>query len=159
VRVGGEPRSWVTREDAVESVERLVFFALFAGQEAVDIEREVVVLELRIVAEDAAEELPGRTQVRRRSGTAFVDGESVPALEAVDVGFPLHLPAQLAETEKRFGELGGFLGRLVDEGREEGDGVRTERPDAREVAIEAGVELGAKPSLESIGEAGTFGLR
>ena len=74
----------IVAEDALEAVARLVFLALLEGEEAVDVEREVVLLEPGIVAEDAAEEVARDAVVELGRGAALVDGPLLPVLEALD---------------------------------------------------------------------------
>jgi hypothetical protein len=128
-------------QDAVEALERLVGLLLLVGEEAVDVEREVVLREPRIVLQHAGEEIARRLEVRLRRRTALIDGLRLPRLEPLDELLALELPLQLAEAEERLGHLARLLRRLADEGGEQADGLGAQRLDLRDVAIDARLEL------------------
>lgn len=154
VRVGHEARARELLEDAVEPLERLVRLLLLVREEAVDVEREVVLREPGIILEHARE-IARRLEVRLRRRSALVDGLGFPRLEALDELLALELPLELAEAEQRLGHLAGVLRRLADERGEEADRLGTQRLDLRDVPIDARLELLLELLLEGVGDLGT----
>jgi len=65
-------RSSGVGEDAIETIERFVLFALLGRQETIDVEREVVSLEPFVVLENAREERTRAVEVGFGRGTALV---------------------------------------------------------------------------------------
>ncbi len=94
VRVGHEAALRIVAEDALEAVARLLFLALLVGEEAVDVESEVVLVEPGVVAQDAREEIPRSPVVELRRRTAGVDRPLLPVLKAVDEAVAGVLPLQ-----------------------------------------------------------------
>ena len=102
-------------EDALEAVARLVFLALLEGEEAVDVEGEIVLVEPGVVAEHAPEEVARDAVVELRRGAALVDRLLVPHLEAHDEPLALVLPVELAEADEGLRHLARLARRLGDE--------------------------------------------
>ncbi len=149
----------VAGEEAVEAFERLVLLPLFAREKAVDVERQVVPLELGIVAKDATEKIARGGEVRDWSRAALIDRERVPFLEASDESFPLDIPTELAQAEERLGHLGSFLRRLTHEGGQQEDRIAAKGTDPDDVAVDPRVELGAELRLERFGDPRPFHFR
>ena len=78
VRVGREAAVGVVLEDLLEAVARLVLLALLEGEEAVDVEREVVLVEPGVVLEHAREQVAGDAVIELGRGAARADGEACP---------------------------------------------------------------------------------
>ena len=114
---------------------------MLVGEKAVDVERQVVLVEPGVVLEDAREEIARGLEIRVEAWAALVDGLRLPCAEALDELLALELPLQLAEAEERLGHLASLARSLGDEGREEADGLAAQRLDLRDVTVDARLEL------------------
>ena len=139
-------------EDAVEPREGLVLLALLVGEEAVDVEREVVLPEPRVVLEDAREQIARRLEVRLGDGSSLIDRLRLPGLEPIDELLALELPLQLAEPEHRLRHLARLARRLRDERGQETDRFSAKLTDLGDVTIDARLELLLELRAERVGD-------
>ncbi len=140
VGVGHEATVRVVLENALEPGAGVVFLALLEREKAVDVEREIVLLEPGIVVDDAAEEIARDAVVELGRWASLVDGFLVPLLEARDEQLALVFPVKLSEANERLGHLARLARRLGDERVEKVDGLRAKFPLLDHVSLHARFE-------------------
>jgi hypothetical protein len=152
VRVGDEAALRIVAQDPLEPGPRLVLLALLEGEEPVDVEREVVLLEPGVIAQHATEEIPRHAVVELGRRTALVDGFLVPGLEADHQKLPLVLPIELAEPDQGLRHFPGLARRLGHELLQEVDGFRPELLGPGQVGVDAGIEAQLEPLAQGLRE-------
>ncbi len=151
VRVGYEARLREVAQDLLEALAGLVFLALLVGEESVHVEREVQLLEPRIVAKHPAEQIARHAVVELRSRAALIDGLLLPCLKARNEILALVLPLKLRQADEGLGHLASFARRLGHELGEQVDRLCAQLLHLRDVGVDAGIEPGLKLLAKSLG--------
>ena len=155
MRVRDEAALGVLPQDPLEPLPRFAFFALLEGQEAVDVERQVGLVEPRVVAKNTPEEIARDAVVELGCRPALVDRPLLPAGKPVDERVAIVFPLKLAEANQRLRHLPRLARRLADEPREQRDGLGPQLFRLRHVRGHARIEPGLQDGAQRIGDSGS----
>ena len=152
VRVRHEAALRKPLDDLVEADERFVELALFRRQKAVDVQREIVVLERLVFEQHLAKALARLFVVRHRRLAAQIRGRLLPFPEGGEELVARLFPLELTDAKQRFRHLGRVGRRFTDQLGQERMSLLAQTLTFREVLADPAVDLVGQPRAQAFGD-------